>query len=97
MEDNFSYIIFSCENNCWPTVGRLLADCWPSCYRQIANAGVIVKACPVALAVFSAGPNIETRNYRQKVMMICFKKPGALIKLRTNEGDKSETSKWVIP
>ena len=66
MEDNFSYIIFSCENNCWP-----------SCYRQIANGGVIVKACPVALAVFSAGQNLETRNYRQKVMMICFEKPGA--------------------
>lgn len=26
MEDNFSYIIFPCEINCWPTVGRHVTD-----------------------------------------------------------------------
>ena len=40
-------------------------------------------AVMLPLAVFSAGPYLETRNYRQKVMMFCFKKPGASIKEQT--------------
>ena len=34
------------------------------------------KACPGVSAMFSAGPNTETRNYRQKVLMFCFKNLG---------------------
>ena len=30
------------------------------------------KACPGALAVCSAGPNMETCNYKQKVIMFSF-------------------------
>ena len=34
------------------------------------------KACPGVSAMFSAGPNTETRNYRQKVLMFVLKTSG---------------------
>ena len=45
------------------------------------NGGVVVReergeACLGALAVSSAGPNLETCNYKQNVMMFCFKNRG---------------------
>ena len=44
---------------------------WRSCMWEERG-----KACPGALAVCSAGPNTETRNYMQKVLMFCFKNLG---------------------
>ena len=50
------------------------------------------KAYPGALAVFSAAPNKETCNYRQKVMTFCFEN----VKLQSKNKMEAvnQTSKW---
>lgn len=51
------------------------------------------KAYPGALAVFSAALNIETCNYRQKVMTFCFE--NVRLQSKNKKEAVNQTSKWL--